>query len=83
MSINVNVDPSSAPSWLVALLLAGGLVAELLDDPKPAQGVDVATCTQLCWYGVETWTPYQCTCLGLPEAGSDAAGGPATTQARP
>lgn len=49
---NTNVDLAAAPGWLLALLMAGGIVAEILDDRRaaaPPPPVTTAECEALCW----------------------------------
>lgn len=68
MPVNVNIDPSSVPSWLLALLLGGGLVAELLDNEAgPDHGLDPEACYVLCEGEVGSWNPYHCACRGAGE----------------
>ena len=63
-SWNVNIDPSSAPSWLVPLLLAATLAAELLDRPEPpTPGLGPTECQAICYEtGVKSYSPTSCEC---------------------
>jgi len=71
MAVNVNIDPSTAPGWMVVLLVAAGLVGELLDNPQPAQGLNPQECVDLCgWSEVESWSPYYCECQ-QPDPGGE------------
>jgi hypothetical protein len=71
MPINVNVDPSNVPGWLLGLLLVVTFAAEVLDhiptESGPALGLDPESCHALCDGEVGSWNPYHCACKGADD----------------
>ena len=61
--MNVNADLSTAPVWLVVLVIAAALAAELITgDTPPPPGLSPEECADLCAWEVVEWTPYVCRC---------------------
>lgn len=61
-SISLNSDPSTAPSWLVVLLLTASFAAEILDHGNQPPTITPEECASMCPGGVDHWNPSECRC---------------------
>lgn len=61
-NLNVNTDFSSAPGWVMALLLVATFAAEVLDHVPPSAAITLEECALVCNGSVANWSPEGCAC---------------------